>query len=133
MRFALSKLTSKHQNVLVKDPHPQSLAALVLLVSSYHYEMKKEWFEFRKKLLKDQLRVWWKPWTWHKKSTLTCVYCKKTHLKEEIEDMRDKSQLKTLATIDHIHPLSKGGKMFDPKNCCIACYNCNTKKKDKLI
>lgn len=133
MRFANVNLTFKRHKILVDNPHPQSLAALVLLVSFYNYEVKKEWWDFRKKFLKRQLRVWWKPWTWLRKSTLTCTYCKKTHLKEEIEDMTSKAQLKLLATIDHIHPISKGGKMFDPKNCCVACHNCNKNKKDTIL
>ncbi|TRZ48532.1 MAG: HNH endonuclease [Dehalococcoidia bacterium] len=35
------------------------------------------------------------------------------------------------ATIDHIHPQSKGGKT-DWENCTIACKNCNHAKADSL-
>jgi 5-methylcytosine-specific restriction endonuclease McrA len=33
-------------------------------------------------------------------------------------------------TIDHVHPLSKGGKT-NWENCVAACYDCNTHKSNK--
>jgi len=33
-------------------------------------------------------------------------------------------------TIDHIHPVSRGGAWFDPDNLQAACSPCNTAKRD---
>ncbi len=46
-----------------------------------------------------------------------CYYCKKRRFK---------------LTLDHVIPLSKGGKNI-PENIVPACRSCNAKKKDKLI
>lgn len=132
MRFTPAELTIKRNRILVNNPHPQSLAFLVLLCAFYNNEAKKDWLAFRHKFLQKQIRTWWKPWTWLRPRTLTCSYCKRTNLREEV-DMSDKSQLKYLATVDHIHPVSKGGKVYDESNCCVACHPCNTNKKDKIL
>lgn len=49
----------------------------------------------------------------------TCQYCMETFSAGEL-------------TIDHVVPVSKGGKTTW-ENCCIACYPCNQKKGNKLI
>ena len=41
-------------------------------------------------------------------------------------------KLGTLATVDHVMPLSKGGAEFDEANCVVACYRCNQKKGDRF-
>jgi hypothetical protein len=108
---------SRH-NVLVNDPHPQSLAALVLLTKKLaplplNY---KVWLRYRKWFLREYLRS-------HK--TLTCFYCKKGPLKVQSDHDSD------LATLDHVKPLSKGGERFHSSNLVVACYACNSRKKDK--
>lgn len=62
--------------------------------------------------------------------SVTCTYCGKENLIIELEGMKVKHNVK--ATIDHIHPISKGGPVFDPGNVCACCGPCNTKKKDML-
>ena len=63
---------------------------------------------------------------------LKCHYCGKTGLVKDIEDMSSAAQRSILATIDHVIPISKGGKRFDVSNCVVACYKCNSKKKDNV-
>jgi len=36
-------------------------------------------------------------------------------------------------SIDHLHPVSKGGDIFDKSNLVICCISCNSKKRDKVI
>lgn len=38
-----------------------------------------------------------------------------------------------LATVDHVHPISKGGAVFDVKNVVPCCSKCNQKKGNKLL
>lgn len=59
---------------------------------------------------------------------LTCTYCPKTHLVIELEGMKVKHNI--IATIDHIMPISKGGSIYDIKNVCVCCRECNSKKRD---
>jgi 5-methylcytosine-specific restriction endonuclease McrA len=55
----------------------------------------------------------------------TCQYC--GHKSENGGFSKNKKM-----TIDHIHPVSKGGKTnFD--NCVAACSDCNSEKGDKLL
>lgn len=57
---------------------------------------------------------------------LRCEYC-------EVElDMTVDSTHPQSVTIDHIIPLSKGGKLKDRDNMVMACEDCNMKKADKL-
>jgi len=107
-------------NVLVHEPHPQSLAALVLLTKrlaprpiSY-----KSWLKYRKWFLREHLK---------KHKTLICFYCGNGPLKKQSDFNRD------LATLDHVKPLSKGGERFHSSNLVIACYTCNSRKKDKDV
>jgi 5-methylcytosine-specific restriction endonuclease McrA len=51
-----------------------------------------------------------------------CFYCKK---KMELPIYKVKATKRT-ATLDHVKPLSKGGKR--PKNLVLACQECNSKK-----
>lgn len=108
-----SNLGLKRNRIHVVEPHVQSLAALVLLTKKLREEELKLWLDFREEFLNAR--------------ELKCHYCGKDNLQIEV-DMTDKEQLKYLATIDHVIPLSKGGKMFDPNNCVVACFNCNRKK-----
>lgn len=108
----------KRPSVLISDPHPASTAALELLRRELAKQERKEWLDFREKFLREH--------------DLVCHYCGKANLKVEIEDMSSAAQRSILATIDHVIPISKGGKRLDPNNCVVACYPCNSKKKDNL-
>ena len=48
-----------------------------------------------------------------------CQYCGETSDRQEL-------------TIDHVVPVSKGGKT-EWKNCVTACYDCNYKKGNKIM
>ena len=61
---------------------------------------------------------------------LVCAYCGRDDLIPDVPESG--RQPANLATIDHIHPVSKGGGRFDKANVCIACYPCNQKKADKV-
>lgn len=56
-----------------------------------------------------------------------CFYCAAGPLKKQSEINRD------LATLDHVKPLSKGGERFHSSNLVVACYTCNSRKKDKEV
>jgi 5-methylcytosine-specific restriction endonuclease McrA len=109
----------KH-NVLVFDPHPHSLAALVLLTKKlapkpYGF---KVWLKYRSWFLREHMR---------KHKVLNCFYCGHGPLKKQ-SDFTDE-----LATLDHVKPLSKGGERFHSSNLVVACYRCNSRKKDKDV
>src|ERR1035437_9698121 len=106
MRYA------KH-NVLVNDPHPQSIAALVLLTKKLAPRpiSYKTWLKYRKWFLKEHIR---------KHKMLNCFYCGRGPLK--VQSDTDKE----LATLDHVKPLSKGGERFHSSNLVVACYACNS-------
>lgn len=76
-----------------------------------------KWGPFRDKIFKRLQHV---------KVPINCVYCKRKNLEPFTKD-RNK-----MATLDHIMPISKGGKVFDLENLTIACDTCNRGKKDKL-
>ncbi len=59
-------------------------------------------------------------------SPLICHYCK-----EEISREHHYSHPKR-ATIDHIIPLSKGGRRYLMSNVVVACNSCNLEKSDRL-
>jgi hypothetical protein len=107
-------------NVLVDSPHPQSLAALVLLTKKLAPRPTgyREWLRYRKWYIREHFRK-------HKK--LECFYCGKGPLKKQT-DHNDQ-----LATLDHVKPLSKGGERFHSSNLVVACYSCNSRKRDKTV
>jgi len=109
----------KRHTVLVENPHLQSLAALVKLSKGYSKEELAKWLEFRDKFLSQF-------------DKLVCVYCDRDDLvKDQPEELS--KLLPNLATIDHVHPISKGGKKYDPDNCVVSCQKCNQNKADKII
>lgn len=109
----------KH-NILVNEPHPQSLAALVLLTKKLapKPESYKTWLKYRKWFLRQKLR---------QGRQLTCFYCHKGPLRPQSDNDDE------LATLDHVKPLSKGGERFNSSNLVVACYRCNSRKKNKDI
>ena len=102
-------------NVLVENPHPQSYASYILLKKDYSLFEMRVWLKFRKHVLKSR--------------ELTCVYCGKKNLKMSTPRGRE---LGSLATLDHVMPISKGGAKYDPKNLVVACHTCNNRKGDKI-
>lgn len=109
----------KH-NVLVFEPHVQSLAALVLLTRKLAPKPLnyKVWLKYRKWYLRDH---------WKKHREFRCYYCNKSNLKAQSDIPSE------LATLDHVQPLAKGGTRFHSSNIVIACSPCNNKKKDKSV
>jgi hypothetical protein len=98
-------------NILVKKPHIQSLAALLLLkrkYSSITYYL--QWEKHRKEYLATQ--------------ELRCHYCHKENLKLKSQDPE------WLATIDHVVPRALGGRDH-PSNYVVACQSCNERKGAK--
>jgi len=89
-------------NVLVPEPHPQSLAALVLLTKKLSPRpiSYKAWLKYRKWFLREHLKK-------HKK--LMCFYCGCGPLKPQSDTNKE------LATLDHVKPLSKAENAFTPR------------------
>lgn len=114
-----SRLRMKRNRVIVKEPHLQSQAALVLLTRNLRDEELESWFAFRDEILNER--------------PLVCYYCGRKDLVKEIKDMSSRRQLNILATIDHVTPISKGGKKFEKSNCVVACFPCNQKKADNEL
>lgn len=54
-----------------------------------------------------------------------CFYCEKEMLRDKRNDPRS-------VTVDHIVPVSKGGKN-SPYNYVLACKSCNEEKADKAL
>jgi 5-methylcytosine-specific restriction endonuclease McrA len=115
-------LSTKADKVFVEYPHRESRASYLLLRDQLVKVMIDEWEVFRNQIFDDYEA---------QHHTLTCHYCKRSGLVREIQDPCDRSQLKTLATIDHIVALSKGGKKYDRENCRISCSPCNNKRGNK--
>jgi len=122
----MSKRKQKiYPKVLLKNPHIQSQAALILLhrklgnlIRQYRPDWRI-WLSFRNKYLKKQSR----------NGPLTCYYCGLTPL---YKNSRITPELRR-ATIDHVHPRSKGGREYDEANLVVCCSKCNQKKGDKLL
>jgi len=115
----------KEHTVLIEEPHIQSLAAGVKL-NRYYRKLDpmrsmhnvRVWLKYRANHLKEEkIRM----------GSLICRYCGKRDLLKEVPD---KSKRAMQATLDHIVPLSKGGDKFSKDNIVIACYPCNSKKKN---
>lgn len=109
-----------NHNVLVKNPNLQSYAALVMLTKKlaprpYGYRV---WLKYRKWYLREHER---------KHGGFYCHYCNKGPLKKQ-SDFND-----DIATLDHVHPVSKGGDKFMSYNIVVACFSCNNRKTDKSV
>lgn len=112
------------ERVLTKVPDVKSRAALVLLHEKYLRQLRnyppkwRIWLTFRNRFLNRKL----------KKESLTCFYCGEKKLKSNNKVVCPNKQ----ATVDHVMPLSKGGKRFDEKNLVVSCRICNERKADKI-
>lgn len=99
------------QNILGKNHHIQSPAALFLLKRKYRsVEYYLRWERNRKAYLSTQ--------------EMKCHYCKRDDLLMKTNDEE------RLATIDHVVPRAKGG-LDDPSNYVVACLPCNQRKGSK--
>ena len=103
-------VTRRHV-VLNEEPPVTAQAALVLLNASLSEQERAEWTEFRLRVLRA--------------STMTCEYCRKAGLTEELVLGKG---FYYLATLDHVQPVSRGGAVFDPANLKVACFPCNKSK-----
>lgn len=65
------------------------------------------------------------------KGVLKCAYCPNTRLRIQWNDNYIRPSEK--ATIDHVEPVSKGGKHFDLRNLVVSCDACNSRKSDKSL
>jgi 5-methylcytosine-specific restriction endonuclease McrA len=108
--------------LIVEDPHPRSMAALIALRRTYRDEEVQRWLKFRESILEACEAIY---------GCLVCHYCGRRDLVRE-ENPLNGRQPANMATIDHVVPLSKGGAKEDSENCVIACQRCNEKKADKL-
>ncbi len=111
------KYNTRRNIITTEHPHIQSRASYLLLLQELKLSKLLTWLKAREEYISTL-------------PELTCCKCGKTNLKKEIQNNRDKEQLKTLATIDHIKPLSKGGAKYDHNNFQLMCYPCNQLKAD---
>lgn len=102
------------------NPHPQSLAALLLMKLDYFNSdesvCNQPWhiqLTHNIKFLEEALE---------ERGELVCEYCGKQGL---IIGSSDKTKL---ATVDHIMPKALGGDAFNYLNLAVACNTCNSKK-----
>jgi 5-methylcytosine-specific restriction endonuclease McrA len=108
--------------VLPEDPHPQSQASLRQLQNNLFRESTSRlavWLNFREKLLRNM----------QFDGPLVCHYCGKNNLQIETDSNSDPF----LATLDHVIPRSKGGAEYDLNNLVVACFPCNSKKRDTIL
>lgn len=110
----------RHKTLVMTDePHSHSPAAGVLLRRQLRKAQVGEWLEFREAYLDEQLA---------EHGDLVCHYCSTPNLVKEVSEPVTKSKLRLLATVDHVHPRSKGGAEYDKDNLVVACYPCNQQK-----
>lgn len=105
----------------MKEPHPKSLAARVLLTRQLQEQERAQWVEFRARFLARMLS---------RQGDLQCHYCGRKGLVTDVPDVPTRAELRSLATLDHVIPRSKGGAEMDEKNIVVACFSCNQKKAD---
>lgn len=122
----------RNERIIVAEENPsiQSMGSLINLKIFYQqiddtYKQNelhfKVWLRFRNKWLKKQKKL--------NKGILTCFFCSASNLNSNFNSPYAISS-KQKATIDHLVPVSKGGKKFDEKNLVVACSCCNGKKSD---
>jgi 5-methylcytosine-specific restriction endonuclease McrA len=109
--------------------NPKSWAAGLLLNNFYWNQdpdNPRHKYEARINFSRTFLTMWKE-----KHGSIKCSYCSKDNLEIEYEGMQIPHHI--MATIDHVHPISKGGAIFDTKNVVPCCYKCNQKKGNKLL
>ena len=107
--------------VSIEEPHPHSMAARVLLTRKLKEQERMLQVAFRSCFLeKEQSRI----------GTLRCHYCGREDLVSDVPMNASKAEMRNLATIDHVVPISKGGPERDEGNVVVACYPCNQRKGD---
>lgn len=87
-----------------------------------------KYFAFRKEFLTEEKEA--------NNGVLQCTYCDRDDLvigNTEMNNSNSNNKIPNLATIDHIHPLSKGGEKYNKENCCVSCKKCNRKKGNKIL
>jgi hypothetical protein len=118
--FYLDKLS---HCIFTKEPHRQSLANLVILNKHYRnrdVDGQLYWSKIRNKYVHKHRKM----------KKLNCEYCGKK-LKFS-GSKRGKQPAQNSATIDHIIPLSAGGRKTDASNLCLTCIKCNRMKSNML-
>lgn len=75
-----------------------------------------KWKRFRRKILNVN-RL--------KNGVLTCWHCGKEDLNAKVGQLINQHND---ASIDHLVPMSKGGKRYDVNNVVVSCFECNNTK-----
>jgi hypothetical protein len=113
----------KRHKVYVENPHPQSYAAYIkykkfLFSKTEDFKIKFKKLAFRDKVFRKLQEYL---------PEFHCEYCGASKLDPFVKN-RNK-----LATLDHIHPISKDGEIFNLENLTVACYKCNCSKGSKSV
>lgn len=119
-------MNPKHQyveRIFIKRPHVQSRASYVKMIREYKDQDKTLNWQFNKGFRRQIIAKFIE-----KHGELFCEYCGKSNLTDVYS--RDVSHL---ATLDHIVPVSRGGRPFDPNNIKICCHDCNCEKGSKPL
>ena len=112
----LFKMWVTRKNVVwPTSPSLRSRAAFLLLRKKLMEKQLQEWLDLRDELLDRR--------------GLVCEYCGKKDLKKEVAL---RSELKFLATIDHVVPKCEGGTDHED-NLKVACFPCNQRKSNLSI
>jgi 5-methylcytosine-specific restriction endonuclease McrA len=115
--------------IYTNEPHDQSYAFYILykndLIKNDKKRKKKlSWgrMEYNLIYLKIMAEI---------NGQLTCAYCQKKVFIIKPHAPKTKKILYSMATADHILPISRGGHPFSFKNLCVACNPCNQSKKNQ--
>ena len=120
-RDDVQRFVGRKHRLLVADPHPQSLAASVLLKADLSCQLVAEWLTFRTAWLTRQKE---------RHGDLVCHYCRMGGLQMDLPADATKADLRHLATVDHVNPRANGGAEYDEANLVVACHPCNNRKGD---
>ena len=123
MSYRKRESLSKRLGVsLVEEPNVSSPAALLMLNRKLSLQDETlfdwmTWLKFRDNYFAEILE---------RDGVIKCAYCQK-NLKPDVDTKDD-----SLATIDHVIPVSKNGAVWDKSNMVSACLKCNQNKKDNI-
>ena len=112
----------------VDEPHPRSLASLLLL-NDYYLELDEDFLAEHDELQNylDKRHVFLTN-ILERHGVLHCHYCTHTNLEigERLLSGATKNNANPyLATIDHVEPVSSGIDKLDEKNWVVSCRRCN--------